>query len=222
MNRLRHLLLVGVLAGLVAGAATTAVQLVAVVPLILAAEVLEHEHDADAAHTAAARSQPGLKRHAYTLLFNILAGVGFGLLLAAAYNLRGAVNWRSGLLWGLAGFATVYLAPSLGLPPNPPGADLAELGARQAWWLGTAAATGLGLALLVFARPGWVKALGIAAVLLPHLIGAPQSPARFTPPHELARSFVVWSALAALTFWLALGGVSGWLFERLVRRAQHE
>lgn len=209
MVRLRHLLAVGLAAGLAAGAAATLLQASTVVPLILQAEALEPHHAAAGhAHSAAARS-------AATLLFNSLAGVGFGLLLAAGYNLRARAGLRAGLLWGLGGFAAFYLAPALGLPPSLPGAELAGLGARQAWWLGTAAATAAGLTLLVFGSRLWMRGCGVALLALPHLAGAPQpDTVAVGPPQDLVRAFTVWSAVANALFWLVLGAVSGWLFQR--------
>jgi cobalt transporter subunit CbtA len=207
--RLRHLLAVGLFAGLAAGAAATLLQAATVVPLILQAEALEPQHAlAEHAHSAAARS-------ASTLLFNVLAGIGFGLLLAAAYNLRARAGLRAGALWGLGGFIAFYLAPALGLPPSLPGTELAGLGARQAWWLGTAAATATGLALLVFGRRLWSRGCGLALLALPHLAGAPQPDvAAAGPPPDLVQAFALWSAAANALFWLVLGAVSGWLFQR--------
>ena len=214
MARLRQLLAVGLLAGLAAGAAATLLQAFTVVPLILQAEALEPSHG------IAAHAHPGAARSASTLLFNSLAGVGFGLLLAAAYNLRGRAGSRAGLLWGLGGFVAFYLAPALGLPPSLPGTELPALGARQVWWLGTAAATAAGLGLVVFGRRSWVRACGLLLLALPHVAGAPQKdPAAAGPPQELVQRFALWSAAGALLFWVVLGTASGWLFARFIRGA---
>jgi cobalt transporter subunit CbtA len=220
VNRLRHLLLVGLVAGVVAGLAASVLQAFLVTPLILEAERGEAvlAPAADSQRESHQHESSRLQRGGLTFVSNILAGIGFGLLLAAGYSLHGAVNWRAGAAWGLAGFSAFYLAPSIGLPPSLPGSDLAELGARQAWWLGTAAATAFSLALVVLGRPRWAKGLGIALLIVPHLIGAPQQAARFGPPPELAQAFILWSGLAAAVFWLVLGASSGWLFARLDRR----
>lgn len=218
--RLRRLLLVGLVAGVLAGLAATIVQAFLVAPLIQEGERYEALLDpgANPEHEAHEHGALPIGRGGFTFLANTLAGIGFGLLLAAAYNLRGGVSWRAGIGWGLAGFAAFYLAPSLGLPPSLPGSDLPALTARQVWWLGTAAATVLGLALLLLARPAWMKALGLLVLAVPHLIGAPQQAARFGPPQELARAFMLWSGFAAGVFWLVLGAASGWLFAKLDRR----
>ena len=108
------------------------------------------------------------------MLANVLTGVGFGLLLAGCFILfDGGVDWRRGLLWGLGGFAAFAVAPALGLPPEPPGVPASEIAGRQLWWLGAAMATAIGLGLMVLARRWPIKALGIALLFVPHLIGAP-------------------------------------------------
>ena len=41
------------------------------------------------------------------------------LVLTGLMSLRGTnTGWREGLLWGVAGFAAVMLAPMIGLPPE--------------------------------------------------------------------------------------------------------
>ncbi len=111
------------------------------------------------------------------LLADILTGVGFALLLGAGLTLRGGeVGWRQGLLWGLAGFATFTIAPSLGLPPQLPGSEAAPLFDRQLWWLGTAVATGGALALIAFTTRARWTILGAVLIVLPHLYGAPEPP----------------------------------------------
>ena len=65
---------------------------------------------------------------AFTVAANIVTAVGFALLLVAASEFAGGIaGWRSGLLWGLAGFAVFTLAPGLGLPPELPAMPAAEL-----------------------------------------------------------------------------------------------
>lgn len=222
----RRILLAAALAGLVAGLFVTALQAAGVIPLILEAETYEaaaatghgtgeavpHDH-ADEGWSPA----EGGERLFYTAVANVLTAVGFGLLLAAGFALKGGVDWRHGLLWGAAGFAAFSLAPALGLPPELPGAEAAPLGERQIWWLMTAVATGAGLAAIAFLRrPLWALA-GVALIALPHLIGAPQPEGGHggTAPADLARAFVLAALLTSLAFWLVLGAAAGFFYKRL-------
>ena len=218
----RRIVLVAALAGLIAGLVASGLQAVRLVPLIHQAEVFEtaaeaakpagHEHD----HGAMAwEPSEGLERVGLTIVANVLAGIGFGFLIAAGLALTGAADWRRGLLWGLAGFATFMLAPSLGLPPEPPGADAAPLLDRQLWWIGTAAATAAGLGLIVFPRRWWAALAGAVLIALPHIIGAPQPLGPGSAPESLAQQFMVAALLGGLVFWLVLGAATGFLFKRL-------
>lgn len=237
---LRRVLAVGLIAGLVAGIAVTAVQQMQVVPLILAAEVFEsadpaHRHDAaphDHAPGAAAHShdseawapQDGLERTLFTLLANVVAGVGYGAILVALMVFAGRrVDWRRGLLWGLGGFAAFALAPAMGLPPELPGMAAADLAARQYWWISSALATIAGLGLIVFApaRPAALKIAapiaGIVLLALPHLIGAPLHTAEGgNVPAELAARFAVASLVAQAAFWAVLSAIAGHLLGRVL------
>ncbi len=169
-----------------------------------------HEHDPQAW-----APEDGWQRTLATAGANLVMGVGYGLMLLGCYQLRRPQGLRGGLLYGLAGFAVAFGAPSLGLPPELPGTEAADLVLRQSWWLGTAVATAGGLYLLSLRR-GW--AFNVAAVLLlgaPHLIGAPQPAVhQALAPETLQQQFVLASALVNLLFWLVLGGASAWLFNR--------
>ncbi len=216
---LRKILTTGLLAGVAAGLFFSIVQIVAVDPLIVEAERLE------AAASASTPAPPGieswspaggLERIGYTVLASLLAGVGFGFILAACFALYGGTvdAWR-GLLWGLGGYAAFALAPALGLPPEAPGAAAAELIQRQAWWLGTVAATAAGLAALVFARAWTIRIAGVVVLALPHLIGAPHIAGDSGVPSDLVTAFIVASLATTGLFWLALGGISGAVYRRL-------
>jgi cobalt transporter subunit CbtA len=107
------------------------------------------------------------------------------------------------------------LAPAIGLPPELPGMQAAGLIARQEWWLLTAAATALGLGLVVFAQQPVLRVIGAAILVLPHLVGAPIAPHGASAlPAELAAEFATASLATAALFWLLLGGISGWLYRR--------
>lgn len=215
METFRRVVVVAALAGLISGAFVSVLHWGATAPLIAKAETYEeaaaHDHEA-----GGWTPKTGFEQTAFTVLADILTGIGFGLLLVAAYALRGAdMNWRKGMFWGLAGFATFTLAPSLGLPPALPGAEAAPLLDRQLWWLATAAATGSGLALIFLARrPQWIVA-GVALLVLPHIVGAPQPAAHESLSTEpLARQFIAAATVTSFLFWLALGALTGFFYKR--------
>ncbi len=218
-----RIVLTAVLAGLVAGVFLWGAHMVKTTPLILAAEVYENAAttSAGAGETEAAgpRDQ-GFERAVNTLLADVLAGIGFAFLLTGAVALAGRpVDWRLGVAWGLGGYAAFFAAPSLGLPPELPGMQAADLADRQAWWLATAAATAVGLALAAFSARPWMKALAAALIVLPHLIGAPSvlhAPGAGVGgvPAELASEFAIATMVATGLFWMVLGGLTGYFYGR--------
>ena len=221
---LRRVLVTALGAGLIAGVFGWALQSVAVFPLIVDTERYETAAVPSPESASGATAGPwapaeGMERAIYTLLANVLTGVGFGLLLAGCFILfDGAVDWRRGLLWGLGGFVAFAAAPALGLPPEPPGGTASEIAGRQFWWLGATMATAIGLGLMALARPRKIKALGIVLLVLPHLIGAPYQTGGGDVPAELVGNFIVASLVSTGLFWLALGGVSGFFYRRLGNR----
>ncbi len=241
MSVFRNVVFVAAVAGLVAGIALALMQAYATVPLILKAEVYEqagggHHHDAAAAESAApdeAAAAPseeedegwepadGFERFAYTVLSNVVTGIGFALILVAASELAGGIgNWRQGVFWGLAGFSVFTLAPGLGLPPELPAMPAADLAARQVWWVATVLATAAGLALIAFRKSLPLTLLAVALIVAPHLVGAPQPDSFETPiPEGLHHQFVVAVTLTNLVFWLVLGAVVGLLRDRMTGSA---
>jgi cobalt transporter subunit CbtA len=228
MKLFQRIFFAAVLAGLLAGVAMAALQQWKVVPLILAAEVFEtvgaeHAHDtatpAHAHEPAAWAPQGGAERMAYTVLADLLAAIGFALVLAAVSTLAGIeITARNGLLWGLGGFVAFQLAPSAGLPPELPGMPAAELATRQVWWWGTAIATGA--AVLTIAKFRNWTAIGIAIVLiaLPHIIGAPVAPeVPSAVPAHLAAAFAANTLAIGAVFWLTAGPLLGYFNERFAR-----
>lgn len=228
------------LTGLFAGLLLTAVQKIQVTPIIAQAEVYEeaaahaaltlpalqqhtHEHEHMQADAAQPEWEPanGTERTLYTAMANITMAVGFALLLGAAILLRGGVSgWREGLLWGVAGYLVVFVAPSLGLAPEVPGTQAAPLLERQLWWSATAGLTAVALALLVFGRHWTLKLLAVLLLLAPHLVGAPEPQIHGgAAPAELARAFIYATSIANALFWLALGGAFGFLYKKLASAA---
>lgn len=221
---LTRLLATALIAGLASGIVLSLVQLAWLTPLIHEAETYEMAGAASAGQDDHAAEpwapEDGVERTFYTVLANVLNGVGFALLLGGAIALSGReIDWRRGLIWGLAGFAAFAVAPALGLPPDPPGVDAGPLLPRQIWWLGTAAATGSGLWLLLLTDRRALWALGVLAIAAPHLIGAPPVDIHGGPtPPGLITEFIAASLVSTGLFWLALGGAMGFVTPRLASR----
>lgn len=220
LTTFRELVIAALWTGLLAGLLLTAVQQIQVIPTLIQAEAYEeaavvssmennHEHQ---------EWQPenGLERTFFTAAANISLGIGFALLMGSIMCLKSRpANWYIGLLWGLAGYLTFFVAPSLGLPPEVPGTAAAKLADRQSWWLITVFDTGFGLSLLAFAKNRTNKFFGAVLLVAPHLISAPQPevPASAAPA-ELAQSFLNATVFANAVFWLAIGGLMGRFYKK--------
>ena len=238
----RRLFLCALFVGLLTGLFDSVVQRWQLVPLILAAEVFEetaapaaaqHAHAEGAAHSPDAQAwepENGPQRSAYTVLANVLNAMGSALLLMpmlAFWNRQRAGQplalhqgygacVRHGLLWGAAGWMALFALPALGLAPELPGMQAAELQARQIWWSLTVACGAGGLAVLCLVKANW-RVLGLGLLVLPFAIGAPQhagSPFAGMAAgvalqmQQLHAQFVVASAVASALQWLLLGTLS--------------
>ena len=212
---LARILVSGLFAGFAAGLVAAVLQLVFVQPVLLQAELYEsgrltHFGTAEAAGAVAAAGGIDWLRDGLSVLFTTLTYTGYALILVAGMALaqdRGAaITARRGLVWGLAGFVAVQLAPAAGLPPELPGSSAADLGLRQIWWFATVGATASGLALIAFAK-GWpARAVAAALILAPHAVGAPHPEAFAGPaPPELAGMFAGRALGVGLAAWALLG-----------------
>ncbi len=222
---LMRILTGGLVGGLAGGAIVAAIQIVTTTPLILHAEtfetaqagllVLVHSHGAEAG--AAATGGFDLTRALLTSIATIAVATGYAWMLLAAMTARGAeITARSVIPWAVAGFFVTGLAPALGLPPELPGTAAGDLMARQAWWLGTVAATAAGVAAIAFSRTALWTAAGIALIVLPHVIGAPHAgePASQVPA-EVAGQFVAASLVIHALIWLVPAAIAGFTVSRL-------
>lgn len=172
--------------------------------------VEEHHHDEGGWEPA-----DGLERTGFTLVANILTAFGYALVLTGIFSFRGkAVSWRDGLLFGLAAFVAVMVAPALGLPPELPGTPAGPLAERQIWWVATVACTAAGLWLIAFVPRGWAAVLALVLFAAPHLYGAPLPPegAHALAPETLQHRFVVVATITSLVFWAALGVLAARFF----------
>jgi cobalt transporter subunit CbtA len=226
MELFRRMFITATIAGAISGLIIGIFHQFTTVQIIYDAEVLErttqvqpspiHEEQVMSAWVP----PDGAERIAYTILADVLTGIGFSLLLVAAFAIAGtAIDWRRGFAWGVAAFAAFVLAPSLGLPPEIPGTSAAPLGERQLWWASTAVLTALAMALLSRkqAHP-LVYVIAMAFIVFPHALGAPQAPADVSAAAEsIAHRFIVASTISGLLFWTVAGTLAGLFYRRVVQ-----
>ncbi|WP_428696228.1 CbtA family protein [Stappia sp.] len=206
-------------AGAAAGLIAALLQLYFVQPVLLHAELYEGGdlvHFGTESTVSAIQDLGGidLVRDGLSTFFTMLVYCGYALMLVALMSLaeaRGAViSARTGIVWGIAGFVAVHLAPGFTLAPEVPGVAAADVYARQVWWFSTVAATGVALWLIAFVR-NWIS-YGIAAILLlaPHVIGAPE-PEVFTGPvpTELGALFAARAFGVGMAAWALVGCFAG-------------
>ena len=220
VSQFRRLARVVLASGALAGLVLFVVQQVAVIPLIETAEAYESVAHGDASGIAGEdehwRPENGWQRTSFTALATILGSIAFAAILFGLVALTGMpLDARRGALWGLAGFACFNLAPALGLPPQLPGVAVVDVYERQVWWVGTTAATALGLWLLTGRRRTWtLRIAGVVCLALPHLVGAPSASGQTAVPAQLIQQFTMASVATAGMFWLLLGALGGFIHGR--------
>ena len=211
----------GLIAGAVAGLCAAALHLLFIQPVLLHAELYE---SGELVHFGAASGpavRPGFGldpvRDGLSVIFSMLTYAGFALILVALMALaegRGAViSARNGMLWGVAGFVAVLLAPAFSLPPEVPGVAAADILPRQAWWFATVFCAGAAMWLLAFGRRWLAWGAVIVLLLVPHVVGAPEPDSFAGPvPTELGALFAARVLGVGLVAWVLLGLLSGWLW----------
>ncbi|MCK0121142.1 CbtA family protein [Loktanella sp. F6476L] len=207
------------IAGFGAGLFAAVLQFAFVQPILLHAELFEtgvlthFGADPSAAHVAH-EGGIDIMRDGLSIMFSALIYVGYALMLLAlmvfAEERGQPITARTGLIWGIAGWIAVQMAPAFGLAPELPGMNAADVDARQIWWFATVAATGLGLWFIAFGR-NWAM-WGVAIILLaaPHIIGAPMPDTLTGPaPPELGAEFAARAIGTGLAVWALLGLLLG-------------
>ncbi|WP_428512623.1 CbtA family protein [Roseovarius sp.] len=219
-----RLLTSALFAGAAAGLIIALLQLFFVQPVLLHAELYEGGelvHFGTDSTVSATPELPGFDavRDGLSIIFTMLIYSGYAMILVALMSLaetRGAaINARRGLIWGVAGFVAVHLAPGFTLAPEVPGVAAADVYERQVWWFATVLAAAIAMWLIAFGRnwAGW----GAAVVLLlaPHVIGAPE-PEVFTGPvpTEIGALFASRALGIGLAAWVMLGAFAGFFWSR--------
>ncbi len=223
----RQIFLVACLSAIIASIGFSLYQFYFINPLIFAAELYETAEPLDlhgTGHLQEWAPDEGIERSFYTLLANFLMSLGYSLLLAAMMVFSSTSSLLKGMAWGVAAYLSLFVAPSIGLPPEIPGMEAADLNARQNWWFLSVIATAIGLAILAFSRL-YYKGAGVILIMLPHIIGAPVAVMHgFSHPDPLAiaeltvlwQQFVLHTSIANALLWLIIGGASGYLCHKMI------
>lgn len=223
----RQIFLSACLAALVASVGFSLYQFYFVNPIIFAAELYEIAESVN--HFMPLESESwapddGIERSFYTLLANFLMSLAYGLLLGSAMVFRGNSSALKGLVWGMAAYLSLFVAPALGLPPEIPGMEAADLNLRQNWWLLSVVLTVIGLTVFSFSSR-YYKGAGVIFVILPHLIGAPAAKIHgFSHPDpiavakltELWQQFILHTSIANALLWLIIGITTGFLCHKFI------
>lgn len=207
------------IAGFGAGLFAAVLQFAFVQPVLLHAELFETgtlTHFGAGPTSAQMPIAGGIDfvRDGLSIMFSALIYVGYAFILASAMAFaeeRGApISPRTGLVWGVAGFIAVQLAPAFGLAPELPGMAAGDVEARQIWWFATAGATAAALWLIAFGRNWAMWGTAIILIAAPHLIGAPVPETLTGPaPPELASAFAARALGTGLAVWAMLGLLLG-------------
>ncbi|MGH1540648.1 MAG: CbtA family protein [Arenicella sp.] len=226
-----QIILRSIVIGIIVGCVFSVAQIFFVNPLIFQAETFEvaesHDHGSHNHDEEAWGPADGLERTFYTVSANVLTGIGFAAVILSLMsqlqlqNGRNQLNLGQGLMWGLGGFAAFFVAPAIGLPPEIPGVEAAQVEHRQLWWLFAVLGVGIGILVLFFA-PLKFKVLGLVSIVLPYIIGAPHhegplfshpDPAAVEALTAIHQQFIVASSASNFLFWIVLGFVSAWFLK---------
>lgn len=210
-----------VIAGAAAGLCAAILQLLFLQPVLLHAELYETGARVHFGETPNPAAHPARgfdpMRDGLSVIFSMLIYAGYALILVALMSVAeekgAAINGRTGLIWGLAGFITVQLAPGFSLAPEVPGVAAADVSARQLWWFATVITAGIGVWLLAFGSSRLPWGAAIILLLAPHVIGAPE-PDTFTGPvpTELGALYAARVFGVGIAAWVLCGLFAGHLW----------
>ena len=173
-----------------------------------------------------------LQRITATLVTNIMTAITFSLILISVmsfHNLKSnkpKLNWKTGILWGLALMLSMFVAPSLlGLYSEIPGTISEPIGQRQILWISSAGSTALGLMFIYYSSP-ILKIVGTVLLILPQVLGAPThqthryantDPIVVETLNQLSNQFITMTTIGMAIFCLLMGALCGFSSTRFIR-----
>ncbi|MCJ8313188.1 MAG: CbtA family protein [Saccharospirillaceae bacterium] len=167
------------------------------------------------------------QRQLFSLLTNVITAFGFSVMmiaLMAQIQSKRSSNLTivKRLIWGAAGFATFFAIPAMGMSPEIPGMQAADLSSRQLWWSFTVICSGAGL-FIVFFAPLKFKLVSVLLLLAPFIVGVPgfegleflqEDVETLTILNNLHHKFIYLTVIANAVFWLVIGLTGGFAVQR--------
>jgi len=237
---LRNLILSALMVGILSGLGYGLFQQLQINPIIYAAEAFEvvepagddgHSHD----HSEAWAPADGMPRIISTLVANISIAFALALImisLMALHNQKSQkpkISTFNGIIWGIAALYSLFAAPALlGLHPEVPGTNAANLENRQMWWLFCTLASASGIAIAYYGTK-FYKLAGVILIALPHVIGAPMpsehgfantAPAAVQALSELTGQFYLMTSIGMVILFVMMGALSSLSLRKFVDRSQ--
>jgi cobalt transporter subunit CbtA len=213
---------------IIAGLVLSVYQANFITPIIVGSEVYEIaepvSHHTQVEETEAWAPEDGVERTSWNFASNFLLCFAYALILLGAMSLKASVNAVKGIFWGGAAYLTIFVAPALGLPPEIPGMEAAQLEGRQAWWLLTVVLTAISLWLIAF-QNNLYRIIGVIILITPHILGAPQpeihgfantDPQAVQALTLLWHDFILQTSVANALLWVIIGVLSGYITKKFV------
>ena len=209
----RDLLLVGLLAGVIAGSLLSVLQYFSVLPIIREAERYENQITVsgmpDHGHEQGSPEwQPaeGGERLGFTWLANMAVASGFGLIMAGLMGVRKPSDWIHAIIFGLSGYYAFFLAPAVLLTPELPGVDTPDLQSRQLEWFSIVLLSLAGIGAMASSTRVPLRMIGVTLLIAPFVLIGRHEPEYSVPvPADLKSVFALMTGFSNLIFWLSLG-----------------
>ena len=226
----RNLVLSAIAIAIVASSFLNLYQYFFITPIIVASEAYEVIEPTVEGMVEAWSPEEGLERSSFSFMANFLVCFGYTLLLLTVMATKDSMKLSQGIIWGIAAYLSIFVAPALGLAPEIPGMEAAHLEGRQTWWLFTVLLTALGLWSIAY-QALILKGLGVLLLIIPHLIGAPQpahhgfvntNPEAINVLTTLWHEFILQTSIANGLLWLIIGLSSVFLTIKFIYPLNHQ
>lgn len=156
------------------------------------------------------------------VILGISVGALFGIVFALSRNsLPGNNDFKKALVLAGVMWFTIYIIPFLKYPANPPTVgDSETVVIRAILYLSFIAISGIGAVVFYKLskkfqnRKKLVSLIGYAVFISAVFFVMPENPDEITAPMSLVNEFRLMSALGVTSFWVSIGVILGFLWNR--------